>query len=65
MRRRRTGAAEFRSKPQLILANHLWALTSLAPLWLPNLVNSSLANSLVTISLHSLIVARHDQTSVL
>lgn len=40
-----------------MLANHLCCLTSLAPLWLPNLRFSSLINSFLMTLLHSVVVA--------
>ncbi len=39
-----TGGRVFRKSPQLIFANHLCCLTSLAPLLLPNLVLSHLSS---------------------
>lgn len=49
-----TGGRVFLSRPQLIFANHLCCLTSLAPLLLPSLVRSFLSSSRVMQSLHAL-----------
>ena len=49
-----TGGCVFRKRPQLILANHLCCLTSLAPLLLPRREPSRLSSRRVTASLPAL-----------
>jgi len=46
-----------RSRPQLMLENHLCCLTSLAPDWLPSRLCSSLHRSFLMRLLHRVVVA--------
>lgn len=53
-----TGGCVFRSRPQLIFANHLCCFTSEAPLLLPRRLDSRLSKSREIASLHALIASR-------
>lgn len=50
----------FRRSPQLILENHLCALTSDAPVMLPRRLDSRLSSRRVTTSLHALYTQGED-----